>query len=94
MIKINEYVSLQVEEFKGSFSLVEGYEKKDGTFGPSWITEKWGKDKIEKTMPKRVRLGDAATMLKIADALYDAAGRARPQDDPSLPDDDSSAVPF
>ena len=90
MIQIDKYVCLQVEEYKGVFSLIEGYINKDGVFKNSWITEEWGKDKTPKTMPKRVKLGDAATMLKIADALYDVAGRARPADEPTmeLPDDD------
>jgi len=75
MIKVDKYTALQIEEYKGIFSLTEGWENQDGDFKLRWITEEFGQDKTPKKVPKRVKLGDMTTMIKVADALYAAAGK-------------------
>jgi hypothetical protein len=69
MKKIDQYATLQIEEYKGVFSLIEGYEK-EGVFKPSWVTELWGKEKTPKLVPKRVKLGDKAKAIEAALYIY------------------------
>jgi hypothetical protein len=69
MKKIDKYTTLQIEDYKGVFSLIEGYEK-DEVFKPSWVTELWGKEKTPKLVPKRVKLGDKAKAIEVCLYLY------------------------
>lgn len=57
-IRIDQFTMLALENYKGTFSLVEGFENKAGEFKPRWIKEEFGKNKEEKLMPKRVKIGD------------------------------------
>ena len=81
MIKIDQYTVMQVEEYNGTFSLVEGWEGRDGDFKARWIKEEFGKDKIEKSLPKKIRIGksrdEAIQNLKMAIAYLQ--GQPTPQ---------------
>lgn len=46
-----------MEEYNGTYSLTQGYIGKDGTFKPKFVKEEFGKGN-EKTIPKRIPLGD------------------------------------
>jgi hypothetical protein len=70
MKKIDTYTTLNIEDYKGVFSIIEGYEDKEGNFKPSWVTEEWGKEKIQKKLPKRVKIGDKAKAIEFALYLY------------------------
>ena len=69
MKNIDKYTALNLEEYKGTYSLIEGRDTDDG-FKPSWIIEKWGKEKLDKTLPKRVKIGDRAKAIEVAVWLY------------------------
>lgn len=58
MRQIDKYTYLHLEEFKGVYSIVEGYDK-DGEFKPSWCKREIGKEKTEKSWPVKVKIGDA-----------------------------------
>jgi hypothetical protein len=84
MITIDKYTTLNLEEYEGVYSLLQGFTGNDGSFKMSWIKEEIGpKDnKQEKSMPKRVKLGDQKTALAVADAIYDYFQVPRHGDDP------------
>lgn len=71
MIRVDQYTVLNLEEYKGGYELVEGWENRDGIFKPNWIKEEIGKkgEKAEKTLPKRVKLGDRETAASILTVL-------------------------
>jgi hypothetical protein len=71
-IEISQYVTLQINEYKGSYSLIEGQEK-DGTFKPAFCKRKFGKDQVEKTAPLSVRIGDPASMHNLGESLMQYA---------------------
>ena len=70
MKQIDRYTSLRLEDYKGTFSIIEGFEK-DGEFKHRWIKEEIGKDKELKNMPKRVKLGDKAKAIEVCLWLYE-----------------------
>lgn len=69
MKHIDKFTALNLEEYKGEWSIIQGYSK-DGDFKPSWVTEEWGKEKTPKTMPKRVKLGDNAKAIEAILWMY------------------------
>jgi hypothetical protein len=64
-IIIDKYTSLELENYKGVYSLKEGREK-DGVFYPSFCLRKFGKDTPEKNAPVTVRIGDKAKVIEVA----------------------------
>jgi len=67
MLKVDQYSSVQLEEYKGKWSLILGYEDRSGAFKPKFCKQEFGKGN-EKTVPIRIPLGDskeeAAAVLK------------------------------
>lgn len=94
MITIDKYTVLEIDEWNGTYSLTQGFVNKNGEFKPNFVTEKWGKkgEEVDKVLPKRIRLGDAATALQVADAIYAYFGATKEAPPPQLPEGDD--VPF
>lgn len=57
-IRIDNYTVVKLESYKGVFSLTEGWEGRDGVFKANWIKQPFGKEKVEKELPKKIKLGD------------------------------------
>jgi hypothetical protein len=69
MITIDKYTSLElVDKGKYGFQLMEGWVGKDGDFKPSFCKREMGKagEKVEKTLPLNVKLGDRDTAISVA----------------------------
>ena len=79
MIKANEYNMIEIEEYNGVYSIVEGWVDRDGNFKPRWVKEEFGKRdaKVLKDTPKRIRLGDAATARMVAMEIFEKLGIAK-----------------
>ena len=77
MITIDKYTAVQLEEYNGAYSLVEGWAGKDGTFKPNWCEVEFGKEKIKKNVPKKVKLGDKAIAIS---ALEETLAELRGED--------------
>lgn len=58
MRQIDKWTFLHLEEYKGVYSIVEGYKTDDDKFKPSWCKREIGKEKTEKNTPVRVKIGD------------------------------------
>jgi hypothetical protein len=68
-IRVDKYTVVKIEEYNGVFSLTEGWETKTGEFKANWIKQPFGKEKIEKELPKKIKLGDAETAKATLTAL-------------------------
>jgi hypothetical protein len=90
IITIDKYTALHLDEYKGVFSIIEGYVGKEGDFKNRWIKEEMGKEKVEKNMPKRVKLGNKQAAVEVARWIlaYLDPGQDQRQD---IPGDD---MPF
>lgn len=64
---VDKYTVLKLEE-RGQygFSLMEGWIGREGTFKPSFCKREVGKEKVEKTLPVNVKLGDKAKAIEVA----------------------------
>jgi len=82
-IRIDKYTVVKIEEYNGVFSLVEGWEGKGGDFKANWIKQPFGKDKIEKELPKKIKLGDAETARNTLAMLWKQCGGQT--ENPSIP---------
>ena len=93
--QVDQYTALKLEEYKGIYSILQGFEGKDGDFKNSWIIEEWGKEKEQKKMPKRIKLGDAATAKKMLEVIL---AQLTEVDAPGVPqgkiDGGSDSAPF
>ena len=76
MIRATEYNTIDIEEYNGVYSIVEGWVDKDGNFRARWVQEEFGKKdaKTLKSTPKRIRLGDAATARMVAMEIFTKLG--------------------
>ena len=92
MIKANEYNMIEIEEYNGVYSIVEGWVDKDGGFRPRWVKEEFGKRdaKILKDTPKRIRIGDATTARLVAMEIFEKLRIAKGDSLPPSEDD----IPF
>lgn len=70
MKQIDQFTALNLEYYKGVYSVIEGYVNKYGDFKTRWVTEEFGKDKTPKTTPKRVKLGDKAKAIEVCLWMY------------------------
>jgi len=70
-IKIDDFTSLQIEEYNGKFSIVEGWIGRDDTFKASWCEREFGpKDaKEKKRWPVKVKCGSKSTLLALANYI-------------------------
>jgi len=86
MIKVNDKVAISVEDYKGSFSLCEGWVTREGEFKLNWCTVEYGKEKVKKNVPVRVRLGDkAAAIAALRQVIEEISGKkesASPDEEP------------
>jgi hypothetical protein len=69
LIRVDQYTVVQVENYKGVYSLVEGWEGRDGDFKANWIKQPFGKEKIEKELPKKIKFGDKETAINVLKTL-------------------------
>lgn len=71
MKEIDNFTALEIEDKgKYGFNLIQGYVSKDGKFRPLFCKREIGKDRIEKTMPLNISLGDKAKAIEVAFWLY------------------------
>ncbi len=67
--QIDKYTTLKLED-RGQYgySLLEGWMGREGDFKPSFCKREVGKagEKVEKTMPVNVKLGDKAKAIEVA----------------------------
>ena len=68
-IRVDQYTLIRLEEYKDVFSLVEGWENREGDFKANWIKQPFGKEKIEKKLPKKIKLGDKQTAIAALQTL-------------------------
>ena len=73
-IRIDKYTVVKIEEYNGVYSLTEGWETKTGEFKANWIKQPFGKEKIEKELPKKIKLGDAETARNTLAMLWRQCG--------------------
>jgi hypothetical protein len=79
MVTIDKYTSLElVDKGQYGFQLMEGWVGKDGTFKPSFCKREMGKDKVEKTIPLNVKLGDKDTAISVAKYILNELGEGVP----------------
>jgi hypothetical protein len=79
-IRINDYDMVKLEEYNGKFSLVLGYEAKDGSFKVKWSKQEFGKGN-EKNVPVKVPLGDKPSAVMVLGMwLRELDGGERAQD--------------
>jgi hypothetical protein len=96
VITIDKWARLQLDEYNGTFKIVEGWENRDGEFKPSFCKREFGgKDnRTEKNVPVSVKIGDRETAIEtLCNLLYQLTGEQyRAQtDEPTRQDDD---IPF
>lgn len=63
--------TLQLQEYKGSYSLVDGWLNRDGVFKPNFCKRQFGKDAPIQDVPVSVRCGDREGLQKLALWLLD-----------------------
>lgn len=88
-MQIDQYTAVEIEEYKNTYQLKEGWMNKNGEFKPNFCKREVGpKDnKQEKLMPVTVRIGDKAKMIEVGLwILKEATGKDyapvdMPQDD-------------
>jgi hypothetical protein len=65
MIKIDQYTVIEIRDNgQYGFQILEGWVDKDGNFKPNFCKREYGKDKVVKTVPVSVKLGDKAKALE------------------------------
>lgn len=69
-VRVDKFTLVKLDD-RGQygFSLMEGWEKKDGTFSPSFCKREVGKEKTERTLPVSVKLGDRGTAIGVLRTL-------------------------
>ena len=68
-ITIDQYTSLVVEEYKGTYSITEGWIDKEGEFKMNWCEREFGKEKVKKRCPVKVKCGSRETLLNLANYI-------------------------
>lgn len=81
-IAIDQYTSLALNEYKGTYSLVEGWINRDGEFKPQFCKRSFGKDKTEKTCPLSIKTGNKESIKKLAEFLLESIGETKDSDLP------------
>jgi hypothetical protein len=69
-ITVTDKVSVEVENYNGTYSIKEGWINREGKFNPNWCVKEFGKEKTKKNVPVSVRLGDRDTALAVLGELY------------------------
>lgn len=67
-ITIDQYTTLSLNEYKGTYSLVEGWINRDGEFKANWCKREFGKkgEKEEKVVPVSIKCGGKEGLEKLA----------------------------
>jgi hypothetical protein len=60
---------LQLEEYNGIYSLVEGWINRDGVFKPNWCKRQYGNDAPEKNYPVKIKLGNKEGLKSVLNWL-------------------------
>lgn len=92
--KIDQYTTIELQEYRGTYQLVEGWTTKDGDFKPNFCKREMGKkgEKVEKTLPVNVKLGDKATTIRLCqDIILELTGS---EPSPASKAKDDSDIPF
>lgn len=67
-INVDKYVTLKLEDYKGTYSIKEGYIK-DGEWLPTTCKRVF--KGVEKKSPLSVRIGDKETALAVLTLIYE-----------------------
>lgn len=70
MIEVDRFTKLRVEEYNGTFSIIQGYENREGKFSPTFIKREFGKEKTVKTAPLSLKIGTRDTAKDTLVAIY------------------------
>jgi hypothetical protein len=69
-IRTSEKSFIELEEYKGNYSLASCYEGTDGTVRKEWAKRQMGKDKYaDKATPVKVFLGNRETAIAVLQTL-------------------------
>lgn len=69
-ITVTDKVSIEVENYNNIYSIKEGWINRNGEFKPNFCKKEFGKEKVEKTVPVSVRIGDKGTALSVLREVY------------------------
>ena len=58
--------TISLEEYKGVFSLVEGWINREGDFKPNWCKRTFGQNAPEQNTPVKIRIGNKEDIEKLA----------------------------
>jgi hypothetical protein len=89
-ITINQYTTIQLQEYKDTFSLVEGYINREGVFKPQFCKRSFGKDKPEKPAPLSIKCGNKEGLKALAHFILEYLGEQE-EEEPFTHDED---LPF
>lgn len=84
-IAIDDFTTLQLSEYNGTYSLVEGYIGKDGKFYSKTCMRVFKKDTPEKKAPVSIKCGDIGKLVELANWILDQYGEQPTQQDDSIP---------
>lgn len=67
-MQIDKYTAIEIEEYKGTYQLKEGWINQHDEFKPNFCKREIGRkdDRQEKLMPVTVRIGDKAKIIEVA----------------------------
>ena len=83
--------TISLEEYNGSYSLVEGWINREGEFKPNWCKRQFGKDAPEKNVPVKINCGDKDGLKSLAHFILEYLGETEEPDEPFTHDED---LPF
>lgn len=82
LIKIGTSAGIKLEEYKGSLSIIIGYEDKEGNFKQNWaefeVYNKETKQRVVKKMPVRVYLGSQTRAIEVLKSLLEQLSGEEP----------------
>jgi len=79
-ITIDKYTSLEIREFNGTYSIMEGWINQNGEFKPNFCKREFGKkgEKVEKTVPVTIKCGSKETLINLANYILSQYGEEAP----------------
>jgi len=87
-ITIDDYTTLQLSEYNGTYSLVEGYIGKDGNFYPKTCMRVFKKDTPEKKAPVSIKCGEKEHIIGLAYWILEQFEKDKMQQQERQPGDD------
>ena len=83
-ITIDQYTTLSLNDYKGTYQLVEGWINRDGEFKPNWCDKEFGKkgEKVKKPVPLSVKIGNKDKIKELAEWLLVSVADSQDEDIP------------